>query len=134
MKRILLLIFTVFAILSTPAFAALGNSESEIEELFGKPDNEGFPDKNGVITNLYHKGDYKILVQFLRHLSVAESYTRTDQAELSEREIDAFLEGSSNERTWKKDPDKQVWEREDQKGKAWCETLRGRPTLLIQAK
>ena len=134
MKRILLIVVTVSAILSTPAFASLGNSESEVEELFGKPDNEGFPDKNGVTTNLYHKGDYTILVQFLRHLSLAESYTRTDQAELSEKEIDAFLEGSSNQRSWKKDAIKQIWERDDHRARAWCETLRGHPSLLIQAK
>jgi hypothetical protein len=134
MKRTLLLILAVSAVLSTPAFAALGDTESEIESLFGKPDKAGFPDKNGVTTNLYRKGNYIILVQFLKHLSLAESYTRTDQNELSQTEIDVLLDGNSNDRAWKKDPTRQVWERDDHKARAWCETLHGQPTLLIQAK
>jgi len=134
MKRILLLLALLCIAPSVRTFAALGNSESEIAELFGKPVDQGFPDKKGITTNIYQKGDYRILVQFLRHLSLAESYTRTDQHEFSERELSAFLEGNSNDRAWTKDPNKLEWERDDHKAKAWCENLRGRPTLLIQAK
>jgi hypothetical protein len=134
MKRILLLVLALSAVFNTHVFAALGNTEAEVMELFGKPTQEGFPDKNGVTTNLYQKGDYVILVQFLRRLSLAESYTRKDLREFTEREIDAFLEGSSNGRTWNKNPGRQTWERSDHKARAWCESLRGRPSLLIQAK
>lgn len=134
MKRTLFLVATLCVALSVRTFAALGNSESEIAELFGKPVEQGFPDKKGITTNIYQKGDYLILVQFLRHLSLAESYTRADQREFSERELSAFLEGSSNERQWNKDPNKLAWERSDHKASARCETLAGRPTLLIQAK
>jgi hypothetical protein len=130
----MLLVAMLCVALSARALAALGNSESEIAELFGKPTEQGFPDNKGITTNIYQKGDYLILVQFLRRLSLAESYTRVDQHEFSEREISAFLEGSSNGRTWDKNPDKQQWERDDHKARAWCETVRGRPTLLIQAK
>jgi len=91
------------------------------------------PDARGVITKLYEKGKYAILVQFFNHLSLAESYTRTDELALSQPEIDLFLEGSSNGRPWTKDPTKQAWERADHKAKAWIATVSGRSTLLIQA-
>jgi len=134
MKRTLIVtvIFTLF--LSSSAFAALGNNESEIENLFGTPVKEGAPDNKGLTTNLYQKGNYVILVQFLSHLSLAESYTRTDQHELSQKEIDAFLEGSSNGRPWTKNPSKQAWERADHKAKAWTTKVHDRPTLLIQVQ
>jgi hypothetical protein len=119
---------------SSQVFAALGNSESQIADLFGQPTDQGFPDKNGITTNIYQKGDYIILVQFLRRYSLAESYTRVDKHEFSDKELSALLEGSSNEREWNKDPNKLAWERSDHKASARCETLSGRPTLLIQAK
>jgi hypothetical protein len=134
MKRSLTLVFILCAIFSAHAFAALGNNETEIENLFGKPVREGAPDKKGVTTNVYEKGNYVILVQFLNHLSLAESYTRTDKNDLSQKEIDAFLDGSSNGRPWMKDPNKQAWERIDRKASAWTVTVRGQPTLLIEAR
>lgn len=133
MKRSLALTFIVCVIFSARAFAALGNNEIEIENLFGRPVKEGVPDKKSITTNVYGKGNYVILVQFLKHLSLAESYTRTDQKELSQEEIDAFLEGSSNGRPWAKDPNKLAWERSDHKASAWCVTVRGQPTLFIEA-
>jgi hypothetical protein len=133
MKRMLVLVVASCIAVSGSLFAALGNTEDEVAELFGKPVDQGFPDKRGVITDMYQKGNYVIIVQFLNHLSLAESYTRTDKHELSENEISAFLDGSSNDRGWNKTPDKQAWERTDHKARAWVETLSGRPTLLIQA-
>jgi len=133
MKRTLLPVAVLCVALSVRMFAALGNSDSQIGDLYGKPVDQGFPDKNGVTTNRYQKGDYIILVQFLRRYSLAESYTRLDKHEFSDKEISAFLDGSSNGRQWNKDPNKLAWERSDHKVSAWCETLSGRPTLLIQA-
>ena len=134
MKRILLLVLSSCVALSAPAFAALGDSEDKVAEAYGEPVDAGFPDKNGVTTNMYRKGDYMILVQFLRRLSLAESYTRTDKHDLSEKELSTFLEANSNGRTWIKNPDKLAWERNDHRAKAWCDTLSGRPTLLMQAR
>ena len=134
MKRILLLVATLSIALSARSFGALGDTEEQVADLFGKPVNVGFPDKRGVSTNKYQKGNYIILVQFLSHLSLAESYTRVDKQEFSQDEISGLLEGSSNDLGWTKDPDKLAWEREDHKARAWCDTLSGRPTLLIEAK
>jgi len=135
MKQSLVVILLCTLFLSTRAEAALGNNEIEIENLFGIPVKEGAPDKKGITTNLYQKGNYNILFQFLSHLSLAESYSRTDRHELSQKEIDAFLEGSSNGRPWAKDTNKQAWERTDRKAKAWVQTTKsGLPTLLIEAE
>jgi hypothetical protein len=133
MNRIALAVALLCVAFAGRMFAALGNSESEIAELFGKPTEQGFPNNKGITTNIYQNGDYIILVQFLRHLSLAESYTRIDKNEFSESELSALLEGSSNGRAWNKDPDKLAWERSDHKASARCETLSGRPTLMIQA-
>ena len=134
MKRILLLDFILCVAFGARILAALGNSESQVADLYGKPTEQGFPDKNGVTTNMYQKGDYLILVQFLRRYSCAESYTRVDRHDLSDKEISTLLEKNSNEQEWNKDPNKLAWERSDHKARAWCETLSGRPSLLIQAK
>jgi hypothetical protein len=133
MKRIWLLIAVLSFALGTRSFGALGNSEDQIADLFGKPVDTGKPDLRGITTNVYEKGNYVILVQFLKGLSLAESYTRVDKQELSEKEISAFLEGSGNDRPWNKDPDRAAWERSDHKAHAWYQTFSGRPTLLIQA-
>ena len=81
MKRTLLLIAALTVAFSGRSFAALGDTEDKIADLLGKPTSEGFPDARGVSTNMYQKGNYIVLVQFLHHLSLAESYTRTDKAE-----------------------------------------------------
>ena len=134
MKRILVLIATSGIALSGHLLATLGNTEDEIANLFGKPVDQGFPDKRGVTTNMYQKGNYIILVQFLRHLSLAESYTRVDKEQFTKEEIIALLAGNSNDVEWNKDPDKMEWKRDDNKARAWMDTLRGRPTLLFQAE
>ena len=134
MKHFQMLAAALIIALSSQVFAALGDSESQIADLFGKPTDQHLPDKNGITTKIYQKGDYIILVQFLRRYSIAESYTRQDKHEFSDKELSALLEGSSNGREWNKDPNKLAWEREDHKARAWCETLSGRPTLLIHAK
>jgi hypothetical protein len=134
MKRTVLLIVMCCLAFGGHVFAALGESDDQIAELFGKPIDQGVPDKKGITTNVYEKGNYIILVQFLKGYSMAESYTRVDKQEFSDKEISAFLEGSSNERPWNKQPDKQAWERSDHKATAWLQTLSGRPTLLIQAQ
>ena len=134
MKRILIIVVIWCITLSGSLFAALGNSEDEIADLFGKPVNQGFPDAKGITTNTYQKGNYIILVQFLRRLSLAESYTRIDKQEFSNDEISALLDGNSNGRAWEKDPNKMAWERDDHKARAWMATPSGRPSVLFQAQ
>jgi hypothetical protein len=134
MKRPFFLVIIICIGLSGHVSAALGDSEDYIANLFGKPTNQGFPDARGITTNVYGKGNYVILVQFLQHLSLAESYTRVDQHDFSQDEIAALLEGNSSGRGWGKNPDKMEWERSDHKVHAWLQTISGRPTFLFQAE
>ena len=133
MKRVLLLIVSLAAVWHGTLFARIGNTETQVAELYGKPVKEGELDKNAVITNTYQKGDYLILVQFFRGHSIAESYTRVDKHDFSEKELSTFLQASSAGQEWNKDPKRLTWERSDHGAQAWCESLAGRPTLLIQA-
>ena len=134
MKRAFFLIVVSCLTLSGNLFAALGDTEDQIADLFGKPVDQGFPNEKGITTNMYQKGNYIILVQFLRRLSLAESYTRVDKSEFSQDEISSLLAGNSDDVEWVKNPDKQEWERADHKAKAWLDTLSGRPTFLVQAE
>jgi hypothetical protein len=129
------LIFFAAMSFGAQLFAHIGDNEQKIEERYGKPVKSGFPDKRGVTTNKYEKGDYIILIQFLRHLSIAESYTRADQHDFSEDELNHFLEGRSySSNAWIKDPNKQEWQRLDHHARAWCTTVSGRPTFLIEVQ
>jgi len=136
MKHVLTLIAAFIIALTGQAFARLGNTEEQVNALFGKPVDPGKPDSDGVTTNMYKNptGEYIAVVHFLKGHSVAEAYSRVDRRKLSEKEVSIFLEGNSAGKEWKKDPRKLAWERSDHRATAWCETLSGRPTLLIQAK
>jgi hypothetical protein len=135
MKHILILAAALIA-LGGGAFGRLGQTEDQVNALFGKPVDPGKPDSDGITTNMYKNptGEYLAVVQFLKGHSVAEAYSRVDRHKLSEKELSIFLEGNSAGKEWKKDPRKLTWERSDHRAKAWWETLSGRPTLLIHAK
>ena len=136
MKYLLALASVLMLALSSHAIACIGQTEDEVNALLGKPIDPGQPDKDGVTTNMYQNptGEYLALVQFVHGHSVAETYARVDSHKLSEKELSAFLKGNAGGKEWKKDPHKLAWERSDHRARAWCETLAGRPTLLIQSK
>jgi hypothetical protein len=136
MKHVLILAAAIVIALSGQVFARIGNTEYQVSALFGKPVDPGKPDSDGVTTNMYKNptGEYIAVVQFLKGHSVAEAYSRVDSRKLSEKEVSIFLQGNSAGKEWKKDPRKLAWERSDHRATAWCETLSGRPTLLIQAR
>jgi hypothetical protein len=124
-------------ILAAALIIALNDqAEDQVNALFGKPIDPGKPDSDGITTNMYKNptGEYLAVVQFLKGHSVTESYARVDRHKLSEKELSIFLQGNSAGKEWKKDPRKLAWERSDHHANAWCETLAGRPTLLIRAK
>jgi hypothetical protein len=136
MKHVLILAAAIVIGLSGQAFARLGQTEDQVNALFGKPVDPGKPGSDGVTTNMYKNptGDYLAVVQFLKGHSVAEAYSRVDRHKLSEKEVSIFLQGNSAGKEWEKDPRKLAWERSDHHASAWCETLSGRPTLLIRAR
>ncbi|HEX4631634.1 MAG TPA: hypothetical protein VH188_11795 [Chthoniobacterales bacterium] len=136
MKSILILAAAIVTVISSQTFARIGQTEEQVNALFGKSIDPGKPDADGVTTNMYKNpsGEYLALVQFLKGHSIAEAYSRADSGKLSEKEMEIFLKGNSGGKEWIKDPAKLAWERSDHRAKAWYETLSGRPTLLIQVK
>jgi hypothetical protein len=137
MKQLLILAATSIIALSTQTEARIGNTEEQVNAVMGKPTDPGKPDSDGVTTNMYKNptGEYIAVVQFLKGRSVAEAYSRTDRHQLSEKELSIFLEGNSGGNKWEKKPGKKAaWIRSDHRAHAFYETVRGYPTLMIQAR
>jgi hypothetical protein len=137
MKQLLILAATGIIALSTQTEARIGNTEEQVNAVMGKPTDPGKPDSDGVTTNMYKNptGEYIAVVQFLKGRSVAEAYSRTDRHQLSEKELSIFLEGNSGGNKWEKKPGKKAaWIRSDHRAHAFYETVRGYPTLMIQAR
>jgi hypothetical protein len=133
-KRALIFVAILAVGLSDQAFARLGQTEDQVNALFGKPIDPGKPDSDGITTHMYKNptGEYIAVVQFFKGHSITESYARVDSHKLSEKELSIFLQGNSAGKEWKKDPRKLAWERSDHHASAWCETVAGRPTLLLR--
>lgn len=104
MKHIVILAAALVIALSDQAFARLGQTEDQVNALFGKPIDPGKPDSDGITTNMYKNptGEYLAVVQFLKGHSVTESYARVDSRKLSEKELSIFLQGNSAGKEWKK--------------------------------
>ena len=136
MKHVLILAAAIVIALSSQAFARLGQTEDQVNALFGKPFDPGKPDSDGLTTNMYKNptGEYLAVVQFLKGHSVAEAYSRVDKHKLSEKELSIFLEGNSGGNKWEKKPGKKAaWTRSDHRAHASYETVSGYPTLMVQA-
>src|SRR5215475_5913324 len=137
MKDVLVIGAAIIIALSSQAVARLGNTQEQVNAVLGKPTDPGKPDSDGITTNMYKNptGDYLAVVQFFKGHSVAEAYSRVDRHELSQKELSIFLEGNSAGNKWEKRPGKKAaWIRSDHKAHAWYETVKGYPTLMIQAR
>jgi hypothetical protein len=132
MKRFLLEVLTlVITVASTDAH--LGDDEAKISASYGKLIQK-LPRSDATVTNLYEKGDYTYMVVFRGGISVFEMYARANQAELSSKEIAAFLKANAAGATWipaNEKPAGREWKRSDHKAKAAYFRLVGRPTLTV---
>jgi len=136
MKHVLILATAIMIAWGSQAVARLGNTEEQVNAVLGKPTDPGKPDSDGITTNMYKNptGEYIAVVEFLKGRSVAEAYSRVDRHKLSEKELTIFLEGNSAGNKWEKKPGKKAaWIRSDHRADAWYETVRGYPTLMVQA-
>lgn len=70
MKHVLILAAAIIITLSSQAVARLGNTEDQVNALFGKPTDPGKPDSDGITTNMYKNptGEYIAVVQLLNGL------------------------------------------------------------------
>jgi len=92
MKPILILAAAIVTGLSGQVFARLGQTEEQVNALFGKPIDAGTPNKEGVTTNMYKNpsGEYHALVQFLKGHSIAEAYSRVDGGSFRKKKCRSF--------------------------------------------
>ena len=131
MKRFLVGILTlVITVASTDA--DLGDSEAKINAAYGK--RLEMPRIAGNQSHLYEKGEFIYNVIFRDGVSVFEMYARANQAELSSKEIAAFLKANAAGATWipaNEKPAGREWKRSDHKAKAAYFRLGGRPTLTV---
>jgi hypothetical protein len=131
MKRFLLEILTlVITVASTDAH--LGDNEAKINAAYGK--RIEMPRIAGNQGHLYERGEFIYNVIFRDGVSVFEMYARANQAELSSKEIAAFLKANAAGATWipaNEKPAGREWKRSDHKAKAAYFRLGGRPTLTV---
>jgi hypothetical protein len=92
MKHVLVSAAVMILTLSSQTVARLGNTEDQVNALLGKPTDPGKPDSDGTTTNMYKNatGDYIAVVRFLKGRSVAESHSRTDRHEVSQKELSMY--------------------------------------------
>jgi hypothetical protein len=132
MKRFLVGILTLVITLASTE-ADLGDNEAKISGSYGKL-IQRLPRTDATTSNLYEKGDYTYMVVFRGGVSVFEMYARANQAELSSKEIAAFLKANAAGATWipaNEKPAGREWKRSDHKAKAAYFRLGGRPTLTV---
>jgi hypothetical protein len=130
--RFVLGLLAIFTALGS-ASANLGDSEAKINAAYGK--RLETPQIAGSQGHQYEKGGFTYDVIFRDGVSVFEMYARTNQAELSSKEIAAFLKANAAGATWiaaKAKPAGLEWKRSDHKAKAAYFRLGGgRPTLSV---
>jgi hypothetical protein len=114
------------------ASANLGDSEAKINAAYGK--RIEMPRIAGNQGHLYERGEFVYNVIFRDGVSVFEMYARANQADLSSKEIAAFLKANAAGATWipaNEKPAGREWKRSDHKAKAAYFRLGGRPTLTV---
>jgi hypothetical protein len=116
------------------ASANLGESEAKINAAYGK--RIEMPRIAGNQGHLYERGEFIYNVIFRDGVSVFEMYARANQAELSSKEIAAFLKANAAGATWVPVPANikaagREWKRSDHKAKAAYFREGARPTLTV---
>jgi hypothetical protein len=125
-------LLVIFSAALGSASANLGDSEAKINAAYGK--RLEMPQIAGNQGHQYEKGGFIYDVTFRGGVSVFEMYARANQAELSSKEIAAFLKANAAGATWipaKETPAGREWKRSDHMAKAAYFRLGGRPTLTV---
>jgi len=86
MKHIVILAAALVIALSDQAFARLGQTEDQVNALFGKPIDPGKPDSDGITTNMYKNPTRE-------YLAVVQSFSREILPARNGKEIRASSRG-----------------------------------------
>jgi hypothetical protein len=101
MKQFFALFLTILAGV-TSVCANLGDNDDRIEDSYGNVVKRHLFD-DGTVSVLYHKDRYLYFVIFDNRRSVLERYSRTDDRDLSPKEISKFLKANAARATWTRD-------------------------------
>jgi hypothetical protein len=114
-----LLVLLLFLAVAADARASLGESSDRVEDAYGNLVGRRLLD-DGAVAVVYHKDRYIYSVIFDHGVSISETYSRADRADLSEKEIARFLKANAGGGKWIRDQASKEprFERSDQGAKA----------------
>jgi hypothetical protein len=132
MKQVLLLT-AAFCLMASSALANLGDDSERIEDAYGTIVQRRLRD-DGTVSVVYTKGRYLYMVTFANRRSIAESYSRANGTDLSEKEIAKFLKGNSAAKWVPSNVGTQRrFTSSDGSAEATYGLLNGRPALTVRA-
>jgi hypothetical protein len=118
--------------------AHLGDDGDRVEDEYGPLIRRHLLD-DGTVTATFHKDrdPYTYVVRFDHGMSVAESISRVDGRELSDKEIANFLKTNAARAKWTNLPEngdktKRRFERSDRRAEATYGEIVGVPTLTVR--
>jgi hypothetical protein len=116
MKNILLCLL----VLTTPAFARLGENPDELVARYGQPlgeaDQKRMGEKIALAKVSFQKGGFQIDVVITDGLSVQEHYHKLNGQPINEQEVGTLMAANSQGRTWlqpKVTNGMRIWSRDD---------------------
>ena len=131
MKQSFALVLAV-GLVASSAWANLGDNSERIEDAYGTIVQRRLLD-DGKVSVVYTKDRYLYMVTFVNSRSIAESYSRANGKDLSEKEITKFLKANSGAK-WV--PENTGTERRfkssDGAAEATYGILNGRPALTVR--
>jgi hypothetical protein len=133
MKRFFVVLLSM-SFFAGPVCAKLGDNEKQIDASYGKR-TERLQQDDGTVNNLYEKSGYVYSVMFVNGVSVFEMYSHANSADLSTKEIAAFLKANAAGATWvsfNKGAARE-FKRSDRKAKASYSRFAGCPTLIVMS-
>ncbi len=100
MCRMSMLLFVASLAMAVPSHARLGESCSECDTRYGKPDSIRIEDRAQV--RRYHKRGVEVIITFWKCKSVEVAYRKLNRELLSDDEQSLFLDVNATTSTWAK--------------------------------
>jgi hypothetical protein len=104
--RVLWCTLIVFGVATTDTLARIGETQAEVEARYGQPDSQG----------IYHKGDFKITIDFHNGVVWGMYFEKPDQSEIRKDELSALMSANGAGLTWNllsEGPPTKAWKRAD---------------------
>jgi hypothetical protein len=127
-----ILLTAAFCLAASSAFANLGDDSEKIEDAYGTIAQRRLRD-DGTVSVVYIKDRYLYMVTFANSRSIAESYSRANGKDLSDREIAKFLKANSGAKWVSSNTGtERRFKSSDGSAEAVYGILNGRPALTVR--